>query len=218
MANSLTAGFDFAEQISEKAIEEIIQGYHGSGTISSLATKSFQSSQGPATMEIYFGLPKLKFISQSGLSNPICITFPFVLRLSHDNQEYNGNAAVVVSTAKESVIVGSEEAVVITIDFSGYGDHLFEFSTGLWASSFPPEFDSEVIPVIANNLRAVSTKLQVSSALVHGTGFFTAQSYVHPGDNSFLGVFVNKSNVEQSAPDNMKNIIGWIYSRKILPR
>jgi hypothetical protein len=208
MASALTAGFDFAGEISQEAIEEVIKGYHGSGTIPSLVTESYASPQGPAMMEIYFGPPKLEIISQGGLSNPVRIDFPFVLRLSYNDQEYQGSATVVVSTAKESVIVGSEEAVVITIDFSGLGDDLFEFSLHPWTEAFPTEFDSDIKPVIINSLRAVSTELQISPALVHGNGFFTAQSYIKPDKDSFVGVFVNESNVEMSAPENMDRFGG----------
>lgn len=213
MASALTAGFDFAGQISQKAIERIIQGYHGSGTIPSLVTKSYTSPQGPATMKIYFGPPKLTIISQSNLSNPVRIAFPFVLRLSYANEEYPGSAAVVVSTSKQSVIVGAEEAVVITIDFSGLGDDMFEFSTGPWTDAFPTEFESDIKAVIVDSLRAVSTELQVSPTLVHGNGFFTAQSYIKPYNESLLGIFINEANVERQAPEyGSVWLVGWWFA------
>lgn len=208
MSSALTAGFDLAGQISQQALERVIQSYHGSGTISSLAEESYTSPQGPASMKIFFGPPKAELIAQSGLTNPVRIEFPFVVRLSYDHQEYLGSAVVVVSTSKQSVIVGSKAAVVITIDFSGLGDHLFEFVTHPWTDAFPIEFDSDIKPVIINHLRAVSGQLQVSPALVHGNGFFTAQSYVKPDQGSFVGIFINDSNVEAQAPGDMDRFGG----------
>jgi len=60
-------------------------------------------------------------------------------------------------------IVGAKEAVVITVDFSGLGDHLFEFEFDQWAGvsnldSFPAEFETEVKPVIIDSLKAASTE------------------------------------------------------------
>lgn len=204
MSNQLTAGFDIAGQIGQETIENIFKAYYESGTFPSHVKQPYQSSQGEATMDIFFGPPSLKFITQPSLSIPLHLKFPFLFRLSTDVKEYAANASVVVSTAKESVIVGAEEAVVITIDFSGLGDHLFEFELEYGTANFPPEFETDVKAVIISSLKAASTELQISPTLVHGSGFFTAQSYVLPYDASFLGIFVNESNVERAPPEHIE--------------
>ena len=104
--------------------------------------------------------------------------------------------------------MGVEEAVVITVDFSGLGDDVFEFLLDDWTvASDPdallPEFKNNIKPVIISNLKATSTTLQVSPTLIHGSGFFTAQSYVFPGGGIFLGVAVNDSNVERDPPETI---------------
>ena len=208
MPSELTAGFDVTSQISQKTVEKIFGAYFGSGGITNYVRQPYQSPQGPSEMEIFIGPPKLRFIEQVNLINPVSITFPFLLRLSHENDEYGGNATVVASTSMESVIVGAEEAVVITVDFSGLGDHLFEFELGGYSLSisapeaFPPEFETEIKPVIIAALKAVSSELQISPALIYGDGFFTAGTYVLPQEASFLGIFVNNADVERAAPQS----------------
>ncbi len=208
MPSELTAGFDVAAQIGEKAVEKVYQAYYESGTFPNYVVESYQSGQEPATVEVFFGPPSLQFVSHAGLPNPVRLTFPFLFRLSNDVQEYSGSTAVVAATSKDTKWVEDGPAVVITVDFSGLGDHLFEFVQDDWTlasnpESFPPEFEDEIKPVIISSLKVASTKLQISPTLIHANGFFTAQTYLHPPDTNFLGVFVKHADVDQDPPGNM---------------
>ncbi len=200
MAKDLTSGFDIALHVSAKAIERVFQSYYWIGGFPNYVTKSFMQGGKEHSCEIFFKEPKLQLVSDASFTNPVKLTFGYVVRISKYDWESEGSTSVVLDALPVTIPSGGQNLTALGVAFDSVGLGEFQFTAANY-----PEFETVIKPAILDSLIQAGKNVLLTPPSALSPEQLTWQSYVDDNGVRFLGVFVNLSPGTQTAPASQQS-------------
>ncbi len=203
MENDLINGYDVVAHFSQSAVERVFQSYYQAGVLPSHVSAPFSQGSATHTVEVFYGLPRLRFVSVTGVQNAIRLTFGYIVRLTNHDQEWPGEASVVVSAIPLTMPAGHGTFVTalgIVLNNTGLGQLTFT------PASYP-EFEEIVKPLIATSILGSGRSIFFTPPATPSPQRLGFRIYPGPGDSGFLSAFVTVEATPAPPPATMTSLL-----------